>query len=251
MGSFSQLIPNFQSITSNELESKGNNFSLSGDQNDTTFEQQDFPCYEISELDWEYVDSFAFWVEGIMQCILAISGIFGNSISTFILLKKNMRNSFNSLLIALTFMDTCYLIGAILESFRKCFSISTYLHIQMFPYFLYPGINIAFTSSVVMRVGIAIERYITVHHPIEHRTQINNTGACRRRLLKYVGAVIFTSVLINIPKFFDSQVNVEYTNTTYHDREFSITKATIDYSTNQVMNISDIVHKNKTLELYF
>ena len=91
----------------------------------------------------------------------------------------------------------------------------------MFPYFLYPGINIAFTSSVVMRVGIAIERYITVHHPIEHRTQINNTGACRRRLLKYVGAVMFTSVLINIPKFFDSKVNVEYKNTTYYEGELS------------------------------
>ena len=54
-----------------------------------------------------------------------------------------MRNSFNFLLIALICMDSCYLVGAILESFRKCFLLASDIHIQMFPYFLYPGINIA------------------------------------------------------------------------------------------------------------
>ena len=54
-----------------------------------------------------------------------------------------MRNSFNFLLIALICMDSCYLVGAMLESFRKCFSLASDVHLHLFPYFLYPGLNIA------------------------------------------------------------------------------------------------------------
>ena len=127
-----------------------------------------------------------------------------------------MRNSFNFLLIALICMDSCYLVGAILESFRKCFLLASDIHIQMFPYFLYPGINIAgkcrlkrpttiktlynvwhqkmnawkwkFTSnitfftvtcSIIMTVGIALERYIAVHYPIDYSQAINSPEACR------------------------------------------------------------------------
>ena len=57
--------------------------------------------------------------------------------------REDMRNSFNFLLIALISMDSCYLIGAILESFRKCFYLASNAHLHLFPYFLYPGINIA------------------------------------------------------------------------------------------------------------
>ena len=228
------------------------NFTLIGFRNGTVFDQENLPCYEINQLDWEFADNFAFWVEGIFQCIFAAAGIFGNSISTFILFKKNMRNSFNSFIIALMFMDTCYLIGAILESFRKCFNLASYLHIHMFPYFLYPGINIAFTSSVIMRVAIAIERYITVHHPIEHRRQINNTDTCRRRLMKYVIAVMLISIVVNIPKFLDSQVQVEYKNITYPAEGLSLTPiTTIDSPTYELMNISEISRQNQRLEGHY
>ena len=57
--------------------------------------------------------------------------------------REDMRNSFNFLLIALICMDSCYLIGAMLESFRKCFALASDIHIHLFPYFLYPGLNIA------------------------------------------------------------------------------------------------------------
>ena len=59
-----------------------------------------------------------------------------------------MRNSFNFLLIALICMDSCYLIGASLESLRKCFALATTIHLYLFPYFLYPGINIAGKTTI-------------------------------------------------------------------------------------------------------
>jgi len=43
------------------------------------------------------------------------------------------------MLIGLAFFDSGYLVGSILESFRKGFLITTDVHIYLFPYFLYPG----------------------------------------------------------------------------------------------------------------
>ena len=79
-----------------------------------------------------------------------------------------MRNSFNFLLIALICMDSCFLVMAICESFRKGFALTSTLHLVMFPYFLYPLLSIAVTASIYMTVAIALERYIAVHYPIDY-----------------------------------------------------------------------------------
>lgn len=76
-----------------------------------------------------------------------------------------MRNSFNFLLIALIFMDSCYLVGSVCDAFRKSFFMATDLHKDMFPYFLFPFHNIAMTGSVFMTVAIAFERYRVVYAP--------------------------------------------------------------------------------------
>ena len=41
---------------------------------------------------------------------------------------------------------------------EEIFGMSTSLHVQMFPYFLYPGNNIAMTASIFMIVAITFER---------------------------------------------------------------------------------------------
>ena len=41
----------------------------------------------LSENDWGHIGKVEFWVEGIFQCIVAVSGLLGNIISAFILLK--------------------------------------------------------------------------------------------------------------------------------------------------------------------
>ena len=98
--------------------------------------------------------------------------------SALFLFREDMRNSFNFLLIALICMDSCYLCGAILEAFRKSFDLATYLHIQLFPYFLYPGLSIAMTGSVFMTVAIALERYMAVHCPIDYSQVRPDTDCC-------------------------------------------------------------------------
>ena len=51
--------------------------------------------------------------------------------------------------------------------------LTTELHLILFPYFLFPFLSIAMTASVFMTVGIALERYIAVHYPINYSQAIN------------------------------------------------------------------------------
>ena len=95
--------------------------------------------------------------------------------------RDDMRNSFNFLLIALICIDSCVLVGSILESFRRSFGFEpTEVHVHLFPYFLYPCLSIAVTASVYMTVGIAFERYIAVHYPIDYSQAINSPEACKQ-----------------------------------------------------------------------
>lgn len=99
-----------------------------------------------------------------------------------------MRNSFNLLLVSLACFDSTYLLGAIMESFRKNFSLASSVHIVLFPHLLYPLNQMAITASIFMTVSIAWERYdrwcqpysatagpcfssryTAVHHPLDYR----------------------------------------------------------------------------------
>ena len=125
-------------------------------------------CPEYSQETGLLVEEFAFWIEGVCLCLIAIPGIFGNCLSSYILAGKSMRNSFNLLLIGLAMYDNTYLVCAMLESIRKRFSFQTDIHILLFPYFLYPLHMMAMTGSILMTVAIALERYSAVHWPIAY-----------------------------------------------------------------------------------
>ena len=174
-------------------DNEGANVIVMKDMSHTILEPGHTSCYEIRQMDWEYIYDVEYWVECVFLCIIAASGLLGNACSVFILLKNNMRNSFNLLLVALACMDSCYLIGAILEAFRYS-GLASDVHLQLFPYFLYPGISIAVTCSIFMTVAMALERYIAIHCPVTHRETNNNHAACKRRLLQYVGPVIIFSI---------------------------------------------------------
>lgn len=167
-------------------------------------------CPQYTKEDDALYAKITFWVDGVAVCVVAIIGLIANFLSALILAKEDMRNSFNFLLIALFCMDSIYLFASILESFRKGFSMTHFVYVILFPYLFYPLLSIAVTGSVFMTVAIAFERYIAVHYPIDYSQAINSPEACRRRLLKYVGPVVIVSILINIPKFLESEVNVDH-----------------------------------------
>lgn len=66
----------------------------------------DCPIY--SETDQKLLAFFSFWVEGILTSIVALLGIMGNTAVSFIISNKEMRNSFNLLLVSLACFDSTY-----------------------------------------------------------------------------------------------------------------------------------------------
>ena len=59
------------------------------------------------------------------------------------------------------------------------------------------------TASIFLVVAIAYERYIAVCNPYDYRA-IVNTQSTRRRVTKLVTPVFVATVLINIPKYFET-----------------------------------------------
>lgn len=153
-----------------------------------------------------FVETAAFWVDGVVKTIVCMVGIVANVLASLILTRAPMRNSFNLLLVTLAIIDTTYLLGAILESFRKRFGLSTDLHVLLFPYVLYPLNKITFTASIFMTVAITLERYVAVHYPLDYNQAMNDVGLMKRRLMRYIGPVLVSSVLFNLTKFFEATV---------------------------------------------
>ena len=96
------------------------NATIHGDPPNVTTE---ISCPVYNDCCQRIADGMAYWLEGVIQVTLGIIGILMNLASCCILGSKEMRNAFNLLLIALCLFDSGYLLGAILESFRKSFKL--------------------------------------------------------------------------------------------------------------------------------
>ena len=59
------------------------------------------------------------------------------------------------------------------------------------------------TASIFLVVAIAYERYIAVCNPYDYRA-IVNTQSTRRRVTKLLTPVVIATILINIPKYFET-----------------------------------------------
>ena len=93
------------------------------DQEEDSLMMMNMSCPEFTEFSSEMLTQVSFWVEGALSCSVAMAGFLGNVGSVVILSGKEMRNSFNWLLIGLACFDNVYLLGSILESFRKDFEM--------------------------------------------------------------------------------------------------------------------------------
>ena len=76
-------------------------------------------CPDYNDCCFQLLEDLSFWVEGVAQLTFAIVGILMNTACCCVLLSKNLRNVFNLLLIALVIFDSGFLLGSILEVFRK------------------------------------------------------------------------------------------------------------------------------------
>ena len=73
--------------------------------------------------------------------------------------RRESRNCFNLLIVALTCVDLVFCVVLMSDyCFVRTFGLSTNLYTMMFPYFVYPLVNITLTASIYMTVVLALER---------------------------------------------------------------------------------------------
>lgn len=152
------------------------------------------------------------WVGGYVTIVLATMGVCANILAICVFCNKTFKSNFNNLLIALAVFDLLFLVVCITESVRRTFeertantsSISglvTQIHHHLFPYFFYPLHNILLTTSIFMTISISIERYLAIFHPLVYRNRSYSWN-----LSCHILPVLGLAVLINAPKFFESEV---------------------------------------------
>ena len=86
--------------------------------------------------DQELYAALSWWLEGIVELLICLTGLIVNCIAIPILCSKKMSSIFNRLLVFLTVFDNLFIVCCILESMRKYFGSSDW-HQMVFIYFLY------------------------------------------------------------------------------------------------------------------
>ena len=157
-----------------------------------------------------------------------------------------MWNGFNALIVVLTIVDSLLCVFIIAEfSFVRSWQLSSVAYTQAYPHLIYPLSNMVVAASIFMTVVLGLERledfchfitqqhyftwyhfqtfvisciycrYIAVCFPILHRNLVH-THSITRRVAFYTGPVILISILINVPKFFETKV-VKTTQRLFND----------------------------------
>lgn len=168
-------------------------------------------CGSLEANDFETIQSFAFWVEGVAMTVLGCLALVTNSICIYGFTRKELRNSFNSLIVALTIVDSFFCLFVMADyGFARAFQLHTVLYHLMYPHFLYPATNIALAASIFFTVSLGLERYVAVCFPLVHR-DLAYTYSVSMRVAAYAVPVVVLSVAVNIPKFLETRVVIERT----------------------------------------
>ena len=174
------------------------------DLNSSTVAENAF-CPQASRSGLFFLNLSSFILEGIVQMVICLLGIIGNIVSIFLLSRPELRSFFNQLLGILASFDLVYLITIFIESIRML-GYQTNVHVLLFPYFLYPVSFIAMSCSTFSTISVALERYIAVYYPLHYNRILMDATSHRGRLLTYFVPIICLGIIINIPKFLESQV---------------------------------------------
>ena len=165
-------------------------------------------CPEATSEELATLKLLSFLLDGVVQFIISLLGIFGNAASIFILTRKDLYSFFNQLLVVLVTYDMIYLITTLLESMVKL-GFEYDIHTYIFPYLVYPLNAISMMGSIYMTMAVGFERYIAVYHPIEYSIVANDASSHSKRLLKYVAPITLFAIIFNIPKLLEIQVSYE------------------------------------------
>ena len=171
-------------------------------------------CPEFSEIDKTIVYMFRYWISGIVLVAVGVLGFILNITAIFMLSSRTASKIFfNKLLISLFTFDSIYILMEIMDRIGFRFGLSTQIHILMYPYLLRPLSKVSLTSSIFMTIAIAYERYVAIKRPILHRQSLTSRRFRRRNLMKYIFCVIACAVVLNVPIWFESEIQWKHKTT--------------------------------------
>ena len=189
-------------------------------------------CPVFTENDKNITEHISFWVGGILVCHITIAGFLLNLATLYILHINSsiyiVQNIFNQLFMALIINDNISLSFMIFETFATNLGFQTVLHEILYPYITLPITSISLTASIFLTIVIAHERYVAITYPISHRQLLISAKSRRILLSKYIFCVFLFTSVINLPKFFESELlwqcakhnstEISYYNTTFFMR---------------------------------
>ncbi|XP_023328259.1 FMRFamide receptor [Eurytemora carolleeae] len=166
-------------------------------------------CTDEPRNDREITEFCKFWIEGVIVVLIALFGLLANSVSLYIL-SKLPKNTFNQLLIALVSVDSLIVVFATIDTslvpvFEWPLHQDNWFYISAARYLLYPGNNILLCFGIYLTVAIAVERYFAVCCPVTYR-EIQLTYSTFARICWYVGPSALLGILVNIPRYFETEV---------------------------------------------
>lgn len=137
-------------------------------------------------------------IYGCLLMPICILGVIGNIMSTIVLTQKQMVSSVNAFLTTLAISDSLFLISCLIS-----FSVPTLTsyHIKDYPglvlvfHFL---LNVFYTSSIYLIVGVTIDRYLAVCWPFKAKYFCTIGKA---RVLST--SIVLVSLLCNISRIFE------------------------------------------------
>ena len=158
------------------------------------------------------IERTSFWVEGVFQLIVGLTGILANISAIPILRQKSMKSSFNTLLICLLILHTVYTSAVILmEIISPTWDnprIDGLKLIVIFYYVLDPLQHLMLYSSTIITVLLARQRYHAIRYPIEYRNN-NLTIQPWVPAIKAVGLAFISSGAFILPLFFERSIKYE------------------------------------------
>ena len=163
------------------------------------------PIYDCGTIfaDDPVVLNYRYICDGLLVSIFGCLGVLGNIISLRVLSQPKLRDCFHQLLLALACFDTLYIvIGGINYTF-KAFDADSNAYTIAFPYIIYPITNIGLCGTIFMTVAISTERFLGICYPL-HLPPKN------RKSWFYILPVLILSIVVNVPKFFEAEIEWLY-----------------------------------------
>jgi len=147
-------------------------------------------------------DPTDFWVNGVAQTIISISGIIGNIICLTILLRHrhhlNFAPAFANLLVLLSLFYLFTLAAGLVDySAPELSADFKAYHSPIFMVYTYPLLQIAYSGSAYTLMAISVERYLNIS---------NNNKTVWHHMWRgwgYIILVIVLAVLFNLHHFFE------------------------------------------------